>query len=68
MAIIQGAAPYNVFENKLMKQLLMDLLTEAQDLSAHAKQKLVEDLGNPTKMVGNVEDLAISFRMVRHDF
>jgi len=67
LALIQSAAPYNIFENNLMKQFLQGLLFDASRLSQSSKQKLIEELGNARKVSGNVDDLAVQFRTVCND-
>ena len=67
LALIQSAAPYNIFEHKMMKQLLQGLLFDANRLSQSSKLKLIEDLGKRKNISRNVDDLAESFRTVCYD-
>ena len=64
LAVIQSGAPYNLFENKIMKSLLSDLLTAGQSLTPSAKKKLVEDLSNRKKLSEDVDDLCLLFQTV----
>jgi len=64
LAVIQSGAPHNLFENKIMKSLLMDLLTVGKSLTPSAKRKLVEDLANRKKLSENVAELASLFQEV----
>ena len=64
LAVIQSGASYNLFENKMMKSFLTDLLTEGNNLSYAAKQKLLEDLSNRDQVKKDVEELGFAFRTV----
>ena len=64
LAVIQSGSSYNLFENKIMKSFLTDLLTEGNNLSHAAKQKLLEDLSNRDQVKKDVEELGFAFRTV----
>lgn len=65
LALVQSAAPFNLFKNDLWQSLLMDLLMKSKDLSEAQKNKLVKDLGNERQMASKVQKNALVFKDVR---